>query len=215
MSDESPTPIPTAVSDSSPTAPVPDAPVAQESATVTFGGSAEPSAAAPEAPLGDAPPVQPDPAPAPVAPEPQAAPVPAPVEPPPPAESIAATAGAEAPPAGPVPPPEAVAPETPAPIPVVESVPATGSEVVSPVVDTPAAALATLGPGAGVPEGTTDVLTPVSSMAPPMVQHPILGEIEHPSETVQRLRRKLAEYGDECLKAVQAELEHLQKIFEE
>lgn len=215
MSDESPTPIPTAVSDSSPTAPVPDAPIAQEPATVTFGAAADTPATPPEAPLGDAPPVQPDPAPAPVAPEPQAAPVPAPVEPPPPAESIAATAGAEVPPESVAAPPEAVAPETPAPIPVVESVPATGSEVVSPVVDTPAAALATLGPGAGVPEGTTDVLTPVSSMAPPMVQHPILGEIEHPSETVQRLRRKLAEYGDECLKAVQAELEHLQKIFEE
>lgn len=78
----------------------------------------------------------------------------------------------------------------------------------APLIDTPVAALQHFGPESGVPEGTDDEITPVSDVAntPEPVVEP---NPEHPYETIQRLRTKLAAYGEECLKTVQSEVEYL------
>lgn len=148
--------------------------------------------------------------------EPAATPV-APTEPPPvsaeppagvmpPADAPIVEPAAEAPPVA-SPGTIDAAPSSSEPVPasppaVEESQPVTEPVVTSSVVDTPAAAIATLGDDAGIraPE------VPVAESVEP--------EPEHPHTTLQRLREKLAAYGEECLKAIQQEVEALHNFFD-
>lgn len=120
--------------------------------------------------------------------EEQAAPGGAPMEPPP--ISAAPPAGAEVPPAGASP---EIPPGAAAPVEESKPVPAGTDVAALPLVDSPEAARGVLGDDAGI-AAVPD--------APP----------EHPYDTLQRMRAKLAAYGEECLKAVQPEMEYLLKL---
>lgn len=122
----------------------------------------------------------------------------------PPPVSVEVSAGADTPPAatpaGDVPAAAALQAEPPA---VIESVPATGTEKTSDVIDTQAAAVAALGEDSGLrapPEPTT--------------LEKIEGVFEHPHEALASLRAKLAEYGEEVHTALRHEIEWLHNFFD-
>lgn len=121
----------------------------------------------------------------------------APGAPPPP--SADDQAGTNTPPAGdpPVSPPGDVVP----PVDVQQSTPAPeGLDTAAlPLVDSPEAARATLGDASGVPE---TVIPAAGEPSGP----------EHPYDTIQRMRTKLAAYGEECLRTVQPEIEYLLEL---
>jgi hypothetical protein len=152
-----------------------------------------------------------DPAPIPAAvPAPPAATPDAPTEPPPvsaeppagvmpPADGPTIEPAAEAPLA-----PPDVTPSSSEPAPAVEeSTPPTGPLVTSPVVDTPEAAIETLGDDAGI-------RAPAAAPEPP----PHVEAAEHPHVTIARIREKLAAYGAECLETVRHEIELLHNWFD-
>jgi hypothetical protein len=80
--------------------------------------------------------------------------------------------------------------------------PAIDPASLSDVVDTPAAARELLGDESGVPANVTDEVR--MDTAPTA--------IEHPYDTLQRIREKLAAYGAECLESVRPEIEYLQSL---
>lgn len=133
---------------------------------------------------------------------PQAAPSVEPVAPPP--TTDAAQAGAGTPPL--VDPPAgdagAVAPP-PIQQEVIESRPRADDAPTSATIDTPAAALAVLGQDSGVAPGTVDIVQPI---------HPEIPAADHPHDVLQRLRAKLAAYGEECLRAIQHEIEYFTRL---
>jgi hypothetical protein len=146
----------------------------------------------------------------------QAAPGDAPAEPPPASMTAPAGAALEKPPAGEV----AAAPEAAA-LPVV---PLTPEQLANSVlIETPTQGVA-VERNLPIPTPDAEPILPASRLEPadeasaPGAEAPpeiIPNHEEHPADTIQRIRMKLAAYGAECLETVRPELEYLLSLCQE
>lgn len=92
---------------------------------------------------------------------------------------------------------------------ITQSEPVPEGAVKSVLVETPTQGAAVEN-GEPIPDVSAEPVQPVSTPEAVAVEHNAYPE--HPGVTVQRLRTKLAAYGEECLKSVQGEVEYLLKL---